>query len=227
VAVKRRAFTLIELLVVIAIIAILAAILFPVFAKAREKARTNSCLNNMKQLAVACMQYTHDNDETLMQSDQKFGAGTTPADYLTWDEALQPYLKSIQVLTCPSDSYTIAGQTVRSYATNCFVAGTGDAAAGWVTTYAAANLKTTALELSVIKAPAECILFAERWDASANRYAGNQNFDVTYVQDAATVTSRYNAAHMQAQAGNVCFVDGHAKYFRGRQTLTPTNLWLP
>ncbi|MEN6304741.1 MAG: prepilin-type N-terminal cleavage/methylation domain-containing protein, partial [Armatimonadia bacterium] len=62
---KRRGFTLIELLVVIAIIAILAAILFPVFAKAREKARQSSCLSNMKQMGLACLQYAQDYDEVL------------------------------------------------------------------------------------------------------------------------------------------------------------------
>jgi prepilin-type N-terminal cleavage/methylation domain-containing protein len=61
---KTRGFTLIELLVVIAIIAILAAILFPVFAKAREKARQTSCLSNLKQLSLAILQYTNDNNET-------------------------------------------------------------------------------------------------------------------------------------------------------------------
>ena len=87
----RRGFTLIELLVVIAIIAILAAILFPVFAKAREKARQSSCLSNVKQLGLAMMQYAQDYDERLpMYADGGYR--------YNWDVAIEPYLKNSQVL---------------------------------------------------------------------------------------------------------------------------------
>jgi len=91
----KKGFTLIELLVVIAIIAILAAILFPVFAQAREKARAISCLSNMKQLGLAEMQYVQDNDE-VFQSTDNWGQG--------WAELLYPYVKSRQVYACPDDS---------------------------------------------------------------------------------------------------------------------------
>jgi len=108
----RKGFTLIELLVVIAIIAILAAILFPVFAKAREKARQSSCLSNMKQVSLSFMQYVQDYDERFC------GSGTTFADPYpygywirkttgasSWDVtngALAPYVKNSQVFICPS-----------------------------------------------------------------------------------------------------------------------------
>ncbi len=92
---KFFGFTLIELLVVIAIIAILAAILFPVFAKAREKARQISCASNEKQLGLAFMQYTQDNDETL--PPQRFG---TP---IGWAGEIYPYVKSAGVYDCPDD----------------------------------------------------------------------------------------------------------------------------
>ena len=94
---NRRAFTLIELLVVIAIIAILAAILFPVFAQAREKARQTSCLSNEKQIALAVIQYTQDYDETFPAGLQ---SGWWQAGW-TWQ--VVPYLKSTDVLRCPSD----------------------------------------------------------------------------------------------------------------------------
>jgi prepilin-type N-terminal cleavage/methylation domain-containing protein/prepilin-type processing-associated H-X9-DG protein len=99
---RRKGFTLIELLVVIAIIAILAAILFPVFARARENARKASCLSNMKQLGLGIMQYTQDYDE-------KYPLGIEESDWHTaWPKRVQPYVKSIQVFMCPSDS--VAGQ---------------------------------------------------------------------------------------------------------------------
>ncbi|MBC7806219.1 MAG: DUF1559 domain-containing protein [Akkermansiaceae bacterium] len=102
---QRYAFTLIELLVVIAIIAILAAILFPVFAQAREKARQASCMSNMKQIGLAVIQYTQDYDETFPQGLHN---GWWQESWL-WSTA--PYLKSLDVLRCPNDP---VGNTVAS-----------------------------------------------------------------------------------------------------------------
>ncbi len=95
---SKGAFTLIELLVVIAIIAILAAILFPVFARARENARRSSCQSNEKQIGIAVMQYLQDYDEKYPVQNE---AATPP--YL-WFTPLQPYIKSTQVFRCPSCS---------------------------------------------------------------------------------------------------------------------------
>jgi prepilin-type N-terminal cleavage/methylation domain-containing protein/prepilin-type processing-associated H-X9-DG protein len=100
----RRGFTLIELLVVIAIIAILAAILFPVFARAREKARQTSCLSNMKQLGTACMMYFSDYDEnTWLSGTGHFGNWASAGNNCAWYRALMPYVKNEQVFICPSD----------------------------------------------------------------------------------------------------------------------------
>lgn len=93
----RRAFTLIELLVVIAIIAILAAILFPVFAQAREKARQTSCLSNTKQLGLGIMQYVQDYDEVFPLALRTNWA-------TSWAVTTQPYVKSYDVYRCPDDS---------------------------------------------------------------------------------------------------------------------------
>src|SRR5690242_16371830 len=107
-----RAFTLIELLVVIAIIAILAAILFPVFARARENARRASCQSNLKQIGLGIMQYTQDYDEHYMGSSRSCNGtadcGTTSTTTSLWMYDLQPYIKSVQVFVCPSDSVGIS-----------------------------------------------------------------------------------------------------------------------
>jgi prepilin-type N-terminal cleavage/methylation domain-containing protein/prepilin-type processing-associated H-X9-DG protein len=99
---KRSAFTLIELLVVIAIIAILAAILFPVFGRARENARRSSCQSNLKQIMLGVIQYTQDYDERLP------GIITTgPSNArVPWFHKINPYVKSAQIFQCPSDSNT-------------------------------------------------------------------------------------------------------------------------
>ena len=108
----KKAFTLIELLVVIAIIAILAAILFPVFAKVREKARTISCLSNTKQLGLAFTQYSQDNDEKNPNGVNWYYPGGNG-----WAGQLFPYVKSEKLYFCPDDTGT-QGATYTSYAYN-------------------------------------------------------------------------------------------------------------
>ncbi|MEO6906631.1 MAG: DUF1559 domain-containing protein, partial [Abditibacteriaceae bacterium] len=124
---RRRAFTLIELLVVIAIIAILASILFPVFARARENARRASCASNLKQIGIGVMMYTQDYDERFpmyMHRDNEPAAlvgaqnpPTTPAGkyeisdccvvghYVSWMDEISPYLKSLAIYDCPSRDF--------------------------------------------------------------------------------------------------------------------------
>ena len=100
----RKGFTLIELLVVIAIIAILAAILFPVFARAREKARQTSCLSNQKQIGLGLMMYCQDYDETYPLSYLYVNpAAGGSAGYVHWSGMIAPYVKNWQLFVCPSD----------------------------------------------------------------------------------------------------------------------------
>jgi prepilin-type N-terminal cleavage/methylation domain-containing protein len=100
----RRGFTLIELLVVIAIIAILAAILFPVFARAREQARKSTCTSNIKNITLATLMYVQDYDETFPVVARSGVEWTDQGGYLSYWQHLQPYAKNTQVFGCPSDT---------------------------------------------------------------------------------------------------------------------------
>ncbi|MES2459720.1 MAG: DUF1559 domain-containing protein [Armatimonadota bacterium] len=128
----RRAFTLIELLVVIAIIAILAAILFPVFAQAREKARATACISNQKQIGLALMQYVSDYDE-MWPSGRLFNElYTSPNSFPTgigWSQQVSPYVKNGGLFKCPSDDWepALAGNVTMSYALNANLAAITDA----------------------------------------------------------------------------------------------------
>ena len=101
----KRGFTLIELLVVIAIIAILAAILFPAFAKARESARRSSCSSNLKQIGMGLLQYTQEYDELMVRTSYGQATGDDWSNPLRWKwmDAVYPYIKSEEVFNCPSD----------------------------------------------------------------------------------------------------------------------------
>jgi len=158
---RRRGFTLIELLVVIAIIAILAAILFPVFAKARAKARQASCASNLKQLALGILQYCQDNDETYPLGN--FGNTgwvfyTTPWDARAgsasqlgafWASSTQAYIKNWQILQCPSTNPTL-------------FAGWADPAAdrNYPISYTYNGL-LNAFPMAGVVAPAKCIMVFE------------------------------------------------------------------
>src|ERR1051325_2948404 len=131
---RLRGFTLIELLVVIAIIAILAAILFPVFAQARESARATSCLSNVKQIVTALYMYTQDDDEQYPHADYSLPAGSgsplnpqangffaTRVNHYKWESWILPYIKNVQIMQCPSrvkdpDAWAVNGEIKNGYA---------------------------------------------------------------------------------------------------------------
>ena len=185
---KRHGFTLIELLVVIAIIAILAAILFPVFARAREKARQTSCLSNQKQLGLSWTMYVQDYDENIppyairiLTPSAGWGA--------RWYTLLEPYLKNDQILVCPSDQ----GQ-VRSYAYNGYHLVNPQ----W--SYDEHDANT----LAEIERPAEMIVLGESEQSQYFLYYPSQKA----VEDLAWrwTFNRHNGGC------NYAFADGHAKW---------------
>jgi len=161
--VNRKGFTLIELLVVIAIIAILAAILFPVFAKAREKARQTTCISNMKQLGLGFMQYIQDSDEHYPSSNN-WGAG--------WAGRIYPYVKATGTFQCPDDSVArnkahggtglAAGDVPVSYVANDYILANG--AFNWSGNGSGGNSfskNTIGMPAAGLKAPASTVLMYE------------------------------------------------------------------
>jgi len=200
----KRAFTLIELLVVIAIIAILAAILFPVFAKAREKARQTSCLSNVKQLSLAWLQYAQDYDETVCLS-YHYSADWSQEyawDYhVDWNTGtyteglLGPYTKSGAINACPTFTGNTWGRPCSGYAYNANYIG-GDLAA-------ATPIPPTTL--GAIAQPAETVIFADA--AWGNPLSGCQ-----YLRPPSDPLANYGKVHFRHNGtANVAYADGHAK----------------
>lgn len=209
---SRRGFTLIELLVVIAIIAILAAILFPVFARAREKARQASCLSNIKQIALAGLMYTQDYDEKFPGHGCGWMDpwGSTTRTEICYAAKIYPYMKNIQIFRCPSDSanYAQPGRDDNAYGNNLrYVAGR-------------ANSSWNA-SLGEIQSPAETIWYADavRGYIRAPRCCGITTTTPLCTQ-APTVD---NIAWRHNEGANFAFVDGHAKWWKESPTVNMTN----
>ena len=183
----KQAFTLIELLVVIAIIAILAAILFPVFAKAREKARQISCLSNLKQIGTAVQMYAGDYDEKLNYYQQPWG--------VAWYDVLQPYTKNDQIQVCPSKAEwnPTASPHKTGYGLNHtpFPSGLGS------------PTPPASVSLARIDAPAETIGGADKHQG--NVYVVGQSFS-------GSVAWPYNVQVRHNDGANFFFLDGHGKW---------------
>ncbi len=207
---RNKGFTLIELLVVIAIIAILAAILFPVFARARENARRSSCQSNLKQIGLGVMQYTQDYDEKL-PARVNFGS-----QQQNWREVIQPYIKSTQLFACPSNTgntlttypkYDVNGPKA-SYSIN----GTNVNIGGTAPTENDGN----SASLAAIGSVAQVVLVGE----SAPTWV----FPEMHLADTVQNTKDDCFAGHLGQV-NFLFVDGHVKSMKPLATGTPVNMW--
>ncbi len=204
---QRKGFTLIELLVVIAIIAILAAILFPVFARARENARRASCQSNMKQLGLGIMQYTQDYDEQNPRGsfDYPLRDGQGRA---TWDTAIYPYTKSAQILQCPSDTRsTISDPGYGDMA----VAVPGYASKG-TRSYSIAQY-TSGVALSQIAAPALTVQLGERINLTYGSAYWFYSHEMIYTDD---VDKPGGGEMRHLGTTNFLYADGHVKAIAGR-----------
>lgn len=192
---NRHAFTLIELLVVIAIIAILAAILFPVFAQARAKARQTACLSNLKQIGLAMLQYAQDYDETAPMQGA-LAAAANPGDQHYWSAtlwALFPYVKSNGVYHCPDDQ----SQWGSSYLVNNNLYG----------------------PMSVYDAPSISVAFVDGMvygqpDAWYPNRPGDFDYGLNGDYTVFCAAGRLQARHVGNSIANIIFADGHVKNSR-------------
>ncbi len=212
---RTTAFTLIELLVVIAIIAILAAILFPVFARARENARRSSCQSNLKQIGLGVMQYVQDYDETYFAqraADQPGGGA--------W-AAVQPYVKSIQIFQCPSES---SGPNSNVEATN-YGAWTGQGS--YSDYFINSALTTDGLQgraIASLAKPAVSIMSGDNgtWNSANYRPYGNGWQCAGIIGDGTgsncgTEALDQSVATRHLETANYLFCDGHVKMARKSQ----------
>ena len=200
----RRGFTLIELLVVIAIIAILAAILFPVFARAREKARQTACLNNVKEMGLGMLMYAQDYDEMfpamalsgnqgivpypVVPEHPEFGRHPTLGYFNCWSNGIYPYIKNVQIFLCPSTT------------ANCYAVAYGLPAVGINATQTGTTSIFGRPPLRSIKRPAEILMIGEKGAGGGCQYI---------------LSNEYYAGRMNHNDGtNLCFFDGHAKWMK-------------
>jgi prepilin-type N-terminal cleavage/methylation domain-containing protein/prepilin-type processing-associated H-X9-DG protein len=211
-----KGFTLIELLVVIAIIAILAAILFPVFARARENARRTSCLSNLKQVGMGIMQYTQDYDETYPNYGTLVGTSEVAP---LWTAMTEPYLKSTQVLRCPSSPLG-PSSSLGHYGANVLVL---KSARGM------GNVYEPGLKLAQLNFPASTYMVM---DSGANRVipwgstlSVRNGSDAHYLPGvgamepppASAVSAAYQDDYQRGRhflGVNVTYADGHAKWVK-------------
>ncbi len=240
---KRKAFTLIELLVVIAIISILAAILFPVFARARENARRVSCVSNLKQIGLGVVMYAQDNDGRYPMASNTDGSGRR------WPDYIYPYVKSAQIFICPSVNSTDVAARGPAWATtptptgptgNYFGYGYNYQYLGNSRTPSRANFPFTATD-SAVSAPAQTVAIADTSGVGTTGTSGVYIIDppaLVYYADGltargsgrpiatdafypagsgSTITQRSKPAPRHLEMVSVAFADGHAKAMKPEQ----------
>ncbi len=210
----RKGFTLIELLVVIAIIAILAAILFPVFAQARESARRTACLSNVRQTGIAMAMYVQDYDETTptVVEDQS----VSPTEIYDYYRVLMPYVKSLPMFYCPDrsdwisdcdDGFDSAGKRCIGYGYNWGIvdrAGLGILSPRFkVQAPGGTLIVDPGKSIAAILAPSDTFAFGDTGDTS--------KFTITSYYIFQSISGKTNSEMRHAGKLNMSFIDGHAK----------------
>jgi prepilin-type N-terminal cleavage/methylation domain-containing protein/prepilin-type processing-associated H-X9-DG protein len=198
---RTRGFTLIELLVVIAIIAILAAILFPVFARARENARKSTCQSNLKQVGTGILQYVQDYDETMPLAQYN----SNNPQCLHWMDATAPYVKSDNVWKCPSAAERVStsgnwGGVWAAASGRCYYS-LSERAGWWANAAVKMSQCNNPATTYIVMDKGNAACFTEDWDY-ANRTQLTRNANNQMVP----------GPHFDGK--NVCFADGHVKFMR-------------
>jgi prepilin-type N-terminal cleavage/methylation domain-containing protein/prepilin-type processing-associated H-X9-DG protein len=223
---RIRAFTLIELLVVIAIIAILAAILFPVFAQARDKARSATCVSNLKQLGLGWLMYAQDYDETFPMTAQLNGLGFQ----IFWQSNVEPYIKS-GAREHPTEGWTIVSENINSiyicpnyakpapatdeagtqrqgvavgeYPLSSYAPNFHVTTAWWALGQSWAGAGASVRGLSAVGEPANVVLLSPNHSCCIEQWGGGGENNWT------------RAGRRHSDGANYALVDGHVKWFRG------------
>ncbi|RYX82401.1 DUF1559 domain-containing protein [bacterium] len=210
-----KGFTLIELLVVIAIIAILAAILFPVFGRARENARKTSCASNLRQMGLGLFQYTQDYDDKYPINATYSYSGDLIGSYGEWMVRLQPYVKNVQIFRCPSFrrvdvvSYTVNGVATEyprmyNYGINEFVCSKGNGAADDRTVGGFFSGKVAQASMMPIIADSKVPVWPD-----LTRVYNSEDTGGAWYQASVTPDPLFTR-HMDGQ--NILYADGHTKW---------------
>ena len=224
----KQAFTLIELLVVIAIIAILAAILFPVFAQARAKARQTVCLSNVRQIGLAISMYLQDYDEHSVVTHHDLANNETVANLYPFYQPLQPYIKNRGIFRCPSvsDTPTVFPNKVTLADWNTYR-----------TDYLINGFFAHGIAIAAFSSPSEQIMFGERhagiaffdyhpWPSAPDDnwergFLDGSGYQIGDVNSDSQVLDPANTGR-HSQGNNYAFADGHAKWYRFSGTLDKT-----
>jgi len=217
----KKGFTLIELLVVIAIIAILAAILFPAFARARENARRASCQSNLKQIGLGLLQYAQDYDETLPPGtiDDDAPGNATYYDGVLWATLIQPYVKSTQLFKCPSGKADEArGQSISATRNPGIY---GNVWYGYSDIFAPG---TSGLKLSKLVSPSKNIQVFDmsKNTGHPNNMKGTIN-DISLTDVPGDPDPENYISHRHLEGFNALFYDGHVKWKKQSEVSDWTN----
>jgi prepilin-type N-terminal cleavage/methylation domain-containing protein len=231
---RNKGFTLIELLVVIAIIAILASILFPVFARARENARRASCLSNLKQIGLGIIMYTQDYDEHFPRSIASVGTfhggpyvpqtqagwpGLTYTSnghyYVSWMDMIFPYVKSVQVFQCPSQpDPSSANSFAPSYAYSSEVSSYGNDHYGLTTGHG--------LLIASVQRPSEVAMVVD----TQSTY-GYQNTPYGFASTPEAREGKLATRSPHFEGTNITYVDGHTKWMKTSQIVGSYITYIP